>query len=39
VAMRTCWEHILNKALLDPEGKLKHSEATALDGSVASLRL
>jgi hypothetical protein len=28
VAARTCWEHVLNKALPDLEGKLKLSEAT-----------
>ena len=35
--MRTCWECVLNKALPDSESKLKLSEATVLDGSVASL--
>ena len=39
VAMRMCWEHIPNKALLDSEGELKLSKATVLDSSVASLWL
>ena len=37
--MRTCWECILNKVLLDSEAKLKLSEATVSDGSVALLWL
>ena len=39
VAARTCWKHVLNKVFLDLEGELKLSEATVLDGSVASLWL
>jgi len=37
--VRTCWEHILNKVLLDLEGKLKLSKATVLGDLVALLRL
>ena len=39
VAMRTCWECVLNKALLNSEDELKLSEATVSDGSVALLWL
>ena len=39
VAARMCWECVPNKVLLDSEGKLKLSEATVSDGSVASLWL
>ena len=39
VAVRTCWECVWNKVLLDSEGKLKLSEATASDGPVALFRL
>ena len=39
VAMRMCWEHILNKVLPNLEGKLKLSKATVSDGSVASFGL
>jgi hypothetical protein len=29
VAEQTCWEHVLNKALLDSEGKLELHKASA----------
>jgi len=38
VAMRMCWECILNRALLNPEGKLKLSKVTVLDDLVVLLR-